>query len=186
MTPLGNVFDTTDVDEHRRKRKIISQPISKKAMRDFEPIMAEQIDIIVQQQRKSCHLLEPINITKRLEHLGDDMVGHLGFGYRLKTQTEETNHRLMWGLSFVNARVDICMQFPKLAYIDPALNILGSKIRNKYGRIFKKMIVSRTGIPKDVKYAFDADSMKGGTSLINSELWAELEAFSSSLLEVPL
>ncbi|CAI6018320.1 unnamed protein product [Clonostachys chloroleuca] len=176
MTPLGNVFDTPEVDEHRRKRKIISQPISEKAMRDFEPIMAEQIDTFIQQLRKSCRLSEPINMTKRLEYLGGDVVGHLGFGYPLKMQTEETNQWLMWGLSFVNVRVNIYMQFPKLAFIEPALKILGSKIRNKYRSIIGKMIVNRTSMPKDAKrdlYAYAADSMKGGTSLINSELWAE-------------
>uniref|UniRef100_A0A0B7KFG1 Cytochrome P450 n=1 Tax=Bionectria ochroleuca TaxID=29856 RepID=A0A0B7KFG1_BIOOC len=133
MTPLGNVFDTPEVDEHRRKRKIISQPISEKAMRDFEPTMAEQIDTFIQQLRESCRLSEPINMTKRLEYLGGDV-------------------------------------FPKLAFIEPALKILGSKIRNKYRSIIGKMIVNRTSMPKDAKrdlYAYAADSMKGGTSLIN-------------------
>ncbi|KAI9159004.1 Cytochrome P450 monooxygenase apf8 [Paramyrothecium foliicola] len=180
MTPIGTVFDTPEIDQHRRKRKIISQAISEKAMRTFEPTLAEQVRTHIRQLLLACRRAEAVDMTKQYEYLGGDVVGHLAFGYPLNMQLEETNRWLMWALSFVSVRINIYMQFPRTAIIEPMVKILGHSIREKYRSIIEKMIRNRIVMPKDAKhdlYAFAVDSMGGGASIRGNELWAEAFLF---------
>ncbi|KAK6080445.1 cytochrome P450 3A31 [Seiridium cupressi] len=176
MTPRANVFDTLDVILHRRKRKIISQAIAERSMRTFEPIMTEQVDIFVKQLLMASRTPEPLDMTHQCQNLAGDIVGHLSFGYPLHLQTEDTNRWLLSGLSLVSAMVNIYMQLPAFYVMEPALKFLGRRIRQKYLQITELMIRSRLAQEKNAKhdlYSFAIDSMGGGNSLKDSELWAE-------------
>jgi cytochrome P450 len=175
QTPADSTWTTLEVDEHRRKRKIISQPISEKAMRAFEPILVEQLQAYAQQLRVACRRSEPVNMTPRFEHLAADIIGHLAFGYALNMQTEETNRWLMWALSFNNRRANVYMQFPALRLLNPLFKWMHQGAHEKYRAIGAKMIQQRTSMAKDAKpdlYAHAMSSM-GGEGITGKELWAE-------------
>ncbi|XP_044723774.1 cytochrome p450 domain-containing protein [Hirsutella rhossiliensis] len=178
--PNRLVFNTAsslhDVDVHRRKRKIVSQPLTEKAMRKFEPVMSEQIDVFVQQLHTSAARSEPINMTQRCMWLGGDIVGQLAFGYSLRQQTDDANRWLQPGLALASARINVYMQAPVVRKLEPLLKVLVKKARAKYVNITTDMIKNRLTMDKHAKhdlYSFAVDDMGGSVGLANSELWAE-------------
>lgn len=176
MSPQSNIFDTIDVEVHRRKRKIISQPLTEKAMRKFEPVMSKEIDVFVQKLHTSVAQSEPINMTQRCMWLGGDIVGQLAFGYSLKQQTDDANRWLQPGLALASARINVYMQAPVVRKLEPLLKVLVKKARAKYVKITTDMIKNRLAMDKHAKhdlYSFAVDDMGGGDSLADSELWAE-------------
>ncbi|KAI9146957.1 putative cytochrome p450 protein [Paramyrothecium foliicola] len=176
MIPLPSTFDTLDLDDHRRKRKIISQPISERRLRTFEPTMIEQVDNFINQLHNASSEAEPINMTDWCRNLAGDIIGQLAFGYPLKLLTEDTNRWLLPGLLMVTYRVNVLMQFPLLQSIDPLIKFLGRKIRRRYITVAETMIKSRVALDKDAKHDFYSvviDHLKTGSSLKDSELWIE-------------
>ncbi|KEY63856.1 hypothetical protein S7711_10043 [Stachybotrys chartarum IBT 7711] len=176
MNPMGTVLDTLDIEEHRRKCKIVSQPISERPMRTFEPTMVEEIDKFIGNLLQASRRAEPVNMTVHCRNLGGDIVGQLALRYPLNLQSDDTNHWLFPGLNIVTYRVNVYMQMPSLYTIDPLLKLLVRKQREKYINITRKMISTCLNLPRDAKYdlySFAIDHMKVGTTLRNSELWAE-------------
>lgn len=176
LNSKGNVFDTVDIDEHRRKRKIISQPIAERSMREYEPVMSEQVDTFVDQVAASARNSEPVNMTKRCMWLGGDVAGDLGFGYPFKMQTEDNENRwLQGGLALASARINVYMQTPLVHMLEPLIQVLIKPAINKVDGIAATMIQARMAQEKNAKrdlYSFAVDHM-GGADLENSELWAE-------------
>lgn len=176
LNSKGNVFDTIDVDEHRRKRKIISQPIAERSMRGFEPVMSEQVDIFVEQLAASSGNSEPVNMTQRCMWLGGDVAGYLGFGYPFQMQTADNENRwLQGGLALASARINIYMQAPFVHVLEPLIQVIIKKAINTVNGIAAKMIQARLAQDRNAKrdlYSFAVDHM-GGADLEDSELWAE-------------
>ncbi|OTA96263.1 hypothetical protein M434DRAFT_393110 [Hypoxylon sp. CO27-5] len=176
-----SVFNTIDKRRHRIKRKLIGQAISDKAMRDFEPIMIEQIDVFIRQlhvaSRKACF----VDMTERLKKLGADIVGLLAFGYPLHMQTESTNRFVLRGLKVGAFQNNSFMQFPLLKNlgIHHLLPLLGYAQRMKYLGLMRQMIGTRLSQEKHAVsdlYSFvvdhlDNDNAFGGVK--TEELWSE-------------
>ncbi|KAI0503176.1 hypothetical protein F5B22DRAFT_630221 [Xylaria bambusicola] len=53
-------------------------------MRDFEPMMMEQVDIYIQQLIVLSRGSKPVNMSDRCKYFGIDVIGYLAFGYDLK------------------------------------------------------------------------------------------------------
>lgn len=175
MTPRADVFNTLDIDQHRRKRKIISQPISQRSSQILEPVVLDQIDIFLRQLHLAAEKSDPVNIAQRTGYLSSDIIGYISFGYDLKTQTEELNRWLLWGLTFTAMRLNVYMQSPPIAAIEPMVRLLGSSMRKRYLGILETMIGARTALDVDAKrdlYSFAANTMESGKGR-TSELWAE-------------
>ncbi|KJZ75114.1 hypothetical protein HIM_05600 [Hirsutella minnesotensis 3608] len=176
MSSQSNIFDTTDVETHKRKRKIISRPLTEKAMRDFLPTISEQVDVFIRELRASTS--KPVNMTQRCMWLGGDIVGQLAFGYSLQQQTRKTNRWLQPGLALASARINVYMQAPWVRKLEPLLKVFVKKSRDKYVNILNAMITNRLAMDKDAKhdlYSYAVDEMGGrdAASLADSELWAE-------------
>ncbi|KAK7743411.1 hypothetical protein SLS62_010605 [Diatrype stigma] len=195
MTPQHSILDTLDAAAHRRKRKVVSQPISERAMRAFEPTMSEQIDAFIQQLAASAVEHEPVNMTERCLWLAGDVAGHLAFGYPLRLQTEPTNRWLQRGLASANARLNTYMQWPALHGLEPVLKAVARKTRGRYVDIVARMIRARLALDRDAKQdlyssataaaAADGKGADGGGGdgggqspvLAQSEIWAEAFVF---------
>jgi cytochrome P450 len=165
-----------DVEEHRRKRKIISLPITEKSTRAFEPIMITEVNKFTKQILESMERSEPINMTDRCQNLSVDVIGQLAFGYPLNLQTKADNRWLLPGLRIGGHRNNTYMQFPKLKVLEPFLKFLGRKGRQKYLQIMTTMIKYRLSLTKDAKhdlYSFAINHMELSSGLRASELWAE-------------
>lgn len=95
LVDAPSLFDTLDQAEHSRKQRIIWKVISERSMRTFEPVMSSQIHIFLHEILKSAQKDETVDMTPRCQRLAADVICHLGFGYPLSTQTEQTNRPLL-------------------------------------------------------------------------------------------
>lgn len=168
---------------HRTKRKLIGQVVNEKAMRAFEPTMLEQIDIFLKLLLQASDTSSSVDMTKMLGYLGIDIVGHLGFGYDLKSQTQDTYRFLTKALTLGNHRVNVCIQFPPLIHLKPGIisNMIPNSQRAKFLAMIDTMIASRLSKPMDAKrdlIGFIADTMGDDMKdLRDQDLWPEAVFF---------
>ncbi|KAI0097286.1 cytochrome P450 [Nemania sp. FL0031] len=174
-----SIFNMLDNRKHRNRRKIIGQAINGKALRAFEPTMAGQIDIFIQQLVVSSRNSSPINMTERCKRLGMDIVGLLAFGYALNLQTDPTNRYILPGLAVETYRFNCFMQCPSLKRLglDRVIEVLGYKAKMKYTKNLDHMIKARLSElthAKDDLYSVVAPHLDNTTDGIGtSELWSE-------------
>ncbi|KAI1124037.1 cytochrome P450 [Nemania abortiva] len=177
ISPSPTLFDTIDTDKHRQRRKVMSQAITEKSMRAFEPIMLGQIDIFLRRLLKSAKLGEPVNLSDCCQRLSVDIVGLLAFGYELKLLTEDTYQIIPGSMAFVNGRINLYLQFPEISFIEPWIKKFETKERQKFIGVVQKMIRSRlakgTHAQRDL-YSFVHGSIEGDSKqLMGTDLWAD-------------
>lgn len=107
--PETNIFGVMDKDEHRRKRRIYSQILSDRSLRAFEPTMAKEVDVFLQNLLQHEH--EPVNMAPVCQRVAADIAGHLAFGQSLKTQNEATNRKLINSMASINGLINICSEY---------------------------------------------------------------------------
>lgn len=183
MMPNPTTLDSVDIQEHRRKRKNISQPFSEKRLRTFEPTMVEEIDKFVDMLQESSRHSEPVNMSTACGRLAGNVIGQQAFGYDLELFTKEKNRWLLPGLLYVAHRINVLMNFPELKFFDPLAKTLAWKARQGYIKIVRSMIEARTALDKDAKfdfYSMAVDHLQVGTSLRDSELWTEAFLYISA------
>ncbi|OTA61523.1 cytochrome P450 [Hypoxylon sp. EC38] len=182
VTPgVYTLFNVIDKDVHRLKRKLIGQATSERSMRVFETTMAEQIDTFLRILISSSG--SPVNMTERLKRLSMDIVGLLGFGYPLNTQTDPTNRFLISAHVFGNFRSNLFMQFPfaKATGIYSFLERLATNEVQRYFSTMERIIASRVAEDKHARhdlYSIVADQMSpNGEYMKDSEIWEEAVFF---------
>jgi cytochrome P450 len=99
---------------HRTKRRIIGQGLSQASMQKFEPIMMSHINLFVKLLAESKDL---VNVTNACKYLGTDIIGTLGFGATLNTQTTTDKRWMVEGMIGVSHRMNYRLQFPELYYM---------------------------------------------------------------------
>ena len=160
-----NVFNALDTDMHRRKRKIISQPLTDRSLRNFEPTILEQINIFLEQIRSSSLNGNVVNMTERCERLGIDIVGLLAFGFPLQLQTNDTYRFLPPALAAGKTSINIFMHQPILRKLKGVIKFLAKRQRERILRMLEAMISSRMALKEDAKpdfYSFAAGHLDPG------------------------
>lgn len=177
-----SLFDTLDQADHSRKQRIIWKVISERSMRTFEPVMSSQVDIFLREILKSAQKDEAVDMTPRCQRLAADVICHLGFGYPLSTQTEDTNRPLLGAFSQVTARISLYMNWPIISMLlDPLIKLLAHKPSEDFRRSIQNMVEARMALDKDARHDLYkialSDAFEGGEVLLESELWAEAVFF---------
>ncbi|KAJ8110738.1 hypothetical protein ONZ43_g5796 [Nemania bipapillata] len=174
-----SIFSMLDVRKHRNRRKIIGQAINDKAMRAFEPAMAEQIEIFIQQLSISSRESAPVDMTERCKLLGMDIVGLLAFGCALNLQTDPTNLHVVTGIAVKAYQHNCIMQCPLLQKLglENFVERSGSEARLKFAESLQHIIATRLSEPihaRDDLYSTIAAHL-GNTAdgIETSELWSE-------------
>lgn len=174
-----SIFNVLDKSQHRIKRKHIGQAVSDKAMRAFEPTMAEQVDIFIGQLTACSEMEVPTNMTERFKCLGMDIVGLLAFGFPLNMQTDPKYRFVIRGLNVGGYQNHCFMQYPVLKKLGlhKLLVLLGKKERQKYLAMLQLMIESRLAEEPHAKndlYSSVFDHL-GNTAdgIPTSQLWSE-------------
>jgi cytochrome P450 len=180
-----NLFNVIDRRYHRIKRRIIGQGINDGAMRRFEPLMLEHVNIFIQQLARSCEEGRTVvNMSERCKRLGFDVIGRLGFGRDLELQTDSRNRFMIQGMETSNYRSNLYIQFPLLKRIGMEVLlypfILTRQLR--YYRLIRDLIVARGLEGKDARpdlYSFVADikDPETGQGVRRRELWSEAAFF---------
>lgn len=175
------MINAIDRDQHRRKRKYIGQALNDRSMRNFEPVMGEQIDIFLNLLLASARAGETVNMTERCRRLGLDIIGLLSFGYPFATQTRESFRFLPGVIDAMSWRISLYMQFPLLRALEYPLLLLAKKQVTKFGDTISSVIKMRTTQPKDAHndlYSMVADHIgKDQQGLYRGELWPEAILF---------
>ncbi|KAH9897412.1 cytochrome P450 [Xylariomycetidae sp. FL2044] len=189
LGPHPNLFNIIDSQTYRLKRKLITNVLSERSMRTFEPIMMQQIDIFISHLRQCADSRTMVNISERLKFLGLDVVAHLAFGYPLNLQTSSENRHIVPSMKSGNHRLNTYMQYPllsklRLEYVVYLLMLLRKK---SYLRLLGHMIDSRVRQPKNAKHDLysivasgldqpeysDGAISSEGKSLTIGEVWSE-------------
>lgn len=178
FTGTVNVFSVIDRVAHRSKRKLIGAGVSERAMREFEPTMASQIDIFLKQIVESSRKSEAVNVSTRCKRLTMDVIGLLAFGYPMKTQTEERYRTLHAGIEASNAHNNVLMQWPRLQSraIAYPLHYLTLSAQKQAFELIEDMIKTRTTEGKDSRrdlYAQVADQLETNPEFRHSDIWSE-------------
>ncbi|KAI1264187.1 cytochrome P450 [Xylariaceae sp. FL1019] len=181
---LQNVFLVADRKLHRPKRKLVSGVLSDHSLRNFEPTMLQQINIFLKQILVSSN--NPINLTPRCRYLGLDIAGHLGFGYDINLQTEDTYRFLSGALIAGSTRTNLCMQFPPLAWLRTGviMRFVPNSLRARLLALINKMIATRVAQPvdanNDLLAAYMRETDTDVRQLTQSSLWTEGVFFFSA------
>ncbi|KAI1326131.1 cytochrome P450 [Xylariaceae sp. FL0255] len=175
------IFCAIDPDVHRTKRKLIGQVISDRAMRNFEPIMLQQIEIFLQELRRSCHDSrdpEPVNMHRLCQYLGMDIVGLLSFGYEFHLQTNEKNRFLLKSIEYMSWHANVLIQMPVLSWLftEVWLNLFLFRIQIKSYRLLQTIIKERLALEKEARFDLYS-SLAGSDKLEVNDIWSEATFF---------
>lgn len=200
-----SVFDATDKALHRQRRKIVAPLISERAMRAFEPEMSREVNLFLRlllrsSRRAGGKKAAVVNMSHRCENLAVDVVGHLSFGYDLRSQTEPLHRRVIDGIKARSRRGSLLFAWGALR---PAFNLLDRALplvpgmRGRYVAAvegwyesLRTMINARMALARDAKDDFYAratataagsgvqgeegeEEQGADRQLVTKELWAE-------------
>ncbi|KAI1098668.1 cytochrome P450 [Jackrogersella minutella] len=178
-----NVWNSLDRDLHRQRRKLVGPAINERSMRAFEPTMVDQVNIFIKQVALSQG--SPIDMKKRCNYLGMDIVCLLSFGFAIRSQTEEKYRFLSEEITGGNSRLNIYLQVPTIAKhrLQVPINLIWSKSREKVFGLLELMVKGRMTEELHAKhdlYSFVGDSLKTaeGKSLRVNDLWMEAILFT--------
>lgn len=162
---------------------MISKALSEQKMRQFEPILIQEIGIFLNQLFRASQSGEPVNFSDRCKRLGVDIIGRFGFGYPLNVQTSEINRFVLPGLLGASYKSNIYIQAPMvkwfgLEFLFPKLYML----RMRYYLLLKRMVKERLAQGKVAKddlfsYVMDAKDPETGTKINLAELVSEATFF---------
>ncbi|KAI1174894.1 cytochrome P450 [Nemania sp. FL0916] len=177
-----NTWNSLDRDMHRRKRKLMAPAVNERSMKNFEPIIIEQVNIFLK-QIAACQG-NPIDMKDRCNYLGMDIVGLLSFGFPLHCQTEEKYRYFADHMAVSNRRLNVYMQIPFIARyrVQTLINMIWFKSKERVYGLIEHMVKSRMQQPQDAIhdfYSFVAGVLKTaeGQSLRVNDLWMEAILF---------
>lgn len=187
---ISNLFNVLDKRLHRTKRRIIGQGINDKAMREFEPLMLENINTFVRSLIKSANTSSgdgtasrAIDMTPPIKSLTLDTITHLAFGSPLSLQTQPHRHPyFLRGLAIANYRTNIYIQFPIIRnfdYIERILYPLMWTSQKTFYRTLREMIGQRArqgkveGKKDLYEFVRDVKDPETGGGLGMADVWSE-------------
>ncbi|KAK5988316.1 Cytochrome P450 monooxygenase apf7 [Cladobotryum mycophilum] len=180
--PNSNVFNVVRRSLHRMKRQRVGPIASERSMRTFEPQMAQQIDIFLQQLLTSCQntLAAPINMAERCRWMALDIVARLSFGYDLNMQTDLMHRYLVRTMINGSWYINVSMQFPftRRLKFGILLRVVAVARGVSFLKTLTKMLKARLAQDKHAKhdlYSFMIDAPIGpeGKKVTEKEIWTE-------------
>ncbi|KAF1951062.1 cytochrome P450 [Byssothecium circinans] len=162
---IFNLFNVVDKRLHRTKRRIIGQGLNERAMRRFEPVMNDQIQIFLQQLAKASENNEATDMSQKCAWLGLDISGEIGFGHGFELQTNEKNRWMPGGISTSNRRLNLF-----LPIILPKVMRFHRMVRDMIRARLQEDTHSRPDLLSSIHDYKDPDT---GESMGKRELWSE-------------
>jgi cytochrome P450 len=122
---------------------MIAPALSERAMKSFEPSLAEYINVYLSQILKASQASQAVNMTEKTTYLALDIVTRLSFGYPLNVQTSQENRFVLKALQFGVYRNNVWqhLYFLSRLWVYSVFDKVFS--RAKYTRLLDEMIRSR-------------------------------------------
>jgi cytochrome P450 len=175
-----NLFNVSDRDLHRVRRRIVGQGLSERATRQFEPIMLQQVNVFLAKLLKASQQGEPVEMSEACKLLGFDISVELGYGYNLKLQTSQENRWIVDAISTSNWRINLYIQWPFLKNLKLETLLLPILLPRvlRYHRLVSTMVRSRKSQEKHARpdlfsFVSEYKDPETGKSLSSKELWSE-------------
>lgn len=80
-----NVFSTTDIDFHRRHRRLLQGPLSETNLKVFHPVVEQRVELAIQRMKEETKSRGATDVLKWFLFLATDTVGELTFGESFRT-----------------------------------------------------------------------------------------------------
>jgi cytochrome P450 len=80
-----NVFSTTDIEFHRRHRRLLQGPLSETNLKVFHPVVEQRVELAIQRMKEETSTRGATDILKWFLFLATDTVGELTFGESFRT-----------------------------------------------------------------------------------------------------
>lgn len=80
-----NVFSTTDIEFHRRHRRLLQGPLSETNLKVFHPVIEQRVDLAIQRMKEETKIRGATDVLKWFLFLATDTVGELTFGESFRT-----------------------------------------------------------------------------------------------------
>ncbi|KAH9892304.1 cytochrome P450 [Xylariomycetidae sp. FL2044] len=179
-----SLFTVIDKEAHRAKRRIVGSVINERAMRNFEPAMIEQVDILIRLlfTASSQSAEQPVNLTPLITSLACDIIALRSLGFPLRLQTDPTHRFMIAGMFRANHFTNTRMQWFRLHQLRVLrlVNYFTSGIRERYQWLLETMIKTRLAEDLDVRedlYSIMANAMSSGEDVRMSDIWTEAMSF---------
>ena len=190
MNPPATPFNTlTCIDKglHRQRRKILSHAFSEQALRSFEPVIIESVEVFLEQLRTLAtgslgQWSAAIDVAARLKYFTSDVISAFSFGDSFNTQRVEKNRGVLLGMRAGSMISGICNQYTWLTpfknLLDRVLKPGGTWTREQYAIFMREVVKKRLGETKDARsdlfsFIIDAKDPETGAGLTMTEIWGE-------------
>ena len=195
-----NTFSVIDKVEHRRKRRVVGQAFTDRALVEIEPTLIRHVDTFVRTLttgdgplRDSKGWGPPVNVALQSKFLAIDVIGMFAFGKSLDLLTNPANRFIRDVLTAPAFMMGIYFQCPRLNKLrleqfgleKPLMWWHGENMsydRPKFGRLMMSMVQERLALDKHANkdlfsLLIDAKDPDTGEGLAVEELWAEARVF---------
>jgi len=158
-----SVFSALDKKLHSHKRKIVGRAVSEKSMREFEPIMMQHIDTLIDQLDKDSQEDQSTNMTTYIKRFGFDVVSDLAFGESLNLLTNDAHRWVVEWVEMLEVQVNTHLQAPTIKWtgIDIPLFIMTLLRKIKFVKIIQGLMnrrIERGRHDREDFFAFMMDS----------------------------
>ncbi|OAQ70277.1 cytochrome P450 [Pochonia chlamydosporia 170] len=112
--PVASVFSTTDVDDHRRIRRLMAAQMSESSLKWLIPTVTSRVELAIQRMKEELQTRDLVDVFKWGLFMSTDVIGELAFGesFRMLENGEKNQYiRDLEGLSSVGA---VRVSFPTL------------------------------------------------------------------------
>jgi cytochrome P450 len=83
--PTENIFSTTDLDFHRRHRRLLGGTMSDSGLRGYLPAVTSRVELAISRMREELHQQGAMDIFKWWMFMTTDIIGELTFGESFNT-----------------------------------------------------------------------------------------------------
>ncbi|KAI3394048.1 hypothetical protein diail_3267 [Diaporthe ilicicola] len=80
-----NVFSTTDIEFHRRHRRLLQGPLSETNLKVFHPVVEQRVELAIQRMKEETKTRGATDVLKWFLFMATDTVGELSFGESFRT-----------------------------------------------------------------------------------------------------
>ncbi|KAI0901171.1 putative cytochrome P450 [Annulohypoxylon nitens] len=130
---LPNIFSTTDVEYHRRHRRLLASEISESGLVTHRPTVDSKVRLTIERMAEEMEERGATDVYRWALYMATDVIGELSFGssFRMLETKEETEY--IHDLKLIGFAGGLRATFPFLSYVStfiwvPVISI-GMKIR---------------------------------------------------------
>ncbi|KAI2616232.1 putative cytochrome P450 [Hypoxylon sp. NC1633] len=134
---VQNVFNTTDVNYHRRHRKFLASEISESGLAIHRPTVDSRVRLTIQRMAEEMEERGATDVYRWFLYMATDVIGELSFGSSFRTLETKEDSQYTRDLKSIGFAGGLRATFPTLMkvnkYVPLPILSLGTRIRQHMG-----------------------------------------------------